>query len=492
MPALPGISRLQPGQASFGRRASAADFGAAQGAATEQRARLLPELAEASEKLLVAREGARADRALSEAALEVEQQIQALGEDPDESTHEERFEKAAAEIRGRYSKPLFGMWQGDFAERFDELHTRAALRVRDGVRARRVSAGRADKEAALQNWANAFARADEGERGEIMAEAAEAIGRAQGAGLFSAEQAHDALRRFEATATGGLWRRLKNDDPEQAMELLRERAGGLERMDEAQRAVAIEEVENEIAQRARFAKAEEAAAKAAEKEARREREEQVTNQGMGLLLDGKLTVDWIRQNRESLSRTEIDYFLDQTKAKAGAKGAIPDPAEWQRLVELQHTDPAAFLEEKPDPAKLGPVEWRKMVEAQAKVRKGGSSAPSDIRTVSRQRARLRTGLSDEQVFELQRSFEAALEDFETTKGGKSTPKERQSVLDAVELERYREGGWFSRDSLAAPGTPIEIPGVDQEDVQEAVRALELAGERVTAESITAKLEEMAQ
>lgn len=492
MPSRLPIPRLQSQGAPLGRRATAADMGGQEGQALEQRAQIPRELAEASERILSAREGARASRALSEASLEMEQQIEALRDDPDEATHEERFEKARAEIQSRHSQGLFGAWQHDFQDRFTVAGAHAAGRVRDLVRAKRVSAGRADTEAALGNWANLYARSSEMDRPAVLEQAAELVGRGVGSGLYSAEQGQAALARLKAQATDGLWRAGKNEDPEGTLEDLRASRGGFEHMDEPQRQAAIEAVEGEIKQRERFAKAEEAEAQAKLAEAKRELEEVTARQGMDLVLKGSISVDWIRQNLPNLSRTEADYFLGETRRTGPSKTGIQDMAEWQRLVDLRYDAPERFASEAIDPAKVGPVEYEKLKAAQAQARRGESASPAEVRTVARERAAQRQDLSDLERAELQRSYEAALEDFEKQKNGKATSKEQQSVLDVVELQRYRGDPWGPGGAFLQPeGAPIQVPGLSAAVVEFVVRELNAEGVRVTPESIVARARELA-
>jgi hypothetical protein len=486
---LPRIT-ARPG--SFGRRATGEDFGAAEGQARAQGAGVFSALSEASERILMARESARASRALAAASVELEQNIEALRDDPDEATHEERFEKARAEIQSRHEKTLFGPWRGEFADRFGIEGVRAGAQVRDQVRARRVSAGRADTQAALADWANLYGRAAEPNRGPLMERAAEAIGRAQGAGLFSAEQAQGELERFKATATEGLWRAGKDRDPQGTLEAVRARVGGFEHMDEPRRQVAIEALEAEIAQRERFAKAEKAEAEARVLETRRQLEEATARQGMAQVLDGSISVGWIRQNLPNLSRTEADYFLGETRRTGPSKTGIQDMAEWRRLVDLRYDAPEQFAQEKIDPAKVGPVEYEKLKEAQAKARRGESASPSEVRTVARERAKLRADLSELEQAELQRSYEAALEDFEKQKNGQASAKEQQSVMDAIELQRYRGDPWGPGGAYLQPeGTPIVVPGLSAAVVDFVTRDLNAQGVRVTPEAILARARELA-
>lgn len=486
------LPRLTARPGSFGRRATGEDLGAAEGAARVQGAGVVSELAEASGRILSAREGSRAARALSEASLEMEQQVEALRDDPDEATYEERFEKARADIRSRYSQGLFGAWQGDFEERFEIAGAQAAGRVRDLVRAKRVAAGRADSTAALGNWSNLYARAGELDRPEIMAQAAAEIGRGVGSGLFSAEQGQAALEQFKAQATEGLWRAGKNQDPEGTLEDLRARRGGFEHMDEARRQAAIEAVEGEIQQRERFAAARVTEARVQAERAQRELEEKTTKDLLFAAAQGTLTVDQIQANRENLSASTVSQLLNATKREFNPE-AVPEPVEYFRLRMLAATDPAAFAAEKIDPARVGFNKALSLIDAQAAARKKDPVVTGDnFEGRWARRIADMKGLDKEEQAQLFRIGEARVQEFQERTGNRPGPKEEQEIIDQVLLQntaRRRNFFGFSQrvvvpdPDVPAGEPPAAVEGVPQQYLPQIAEALRKAGKPVTDAAI---------
>lgn len=488
MPRLP--QQLQPGAAPVGRRAGAADFGALEAGALAERSGVARELADASQRIFDARESARASRALSEAEVELDQQIEALRDDPDENTHEERFRKAFQDVRARHSGQLSGRWRGEFDERLSVAEARLGARVRDEVRRRRIDGALADTSTALDNWAGAFARADGPERAGILGQGAEHIGRMRAAGVLSESQAQAALDRFRGQATEGLWRRGKNEAPEATLEDLRARRGGFEHMDEAARQAAIESVGAEIEQRRRFDSARESEARVARERAQRDTEESTAKEGLLRATRGKLTVDWIEQNRENLSASVLGQLLGATQREFNPS-AIPDPVEYYRLRTLHAQNPAAFAAEKVDPERVGFNKALELIDAQAAARtRDPVTTGQSFSARAIDRFELMEGLEKSERAELLRLAEARLEEYQGEKGAKPGPKEEQAIIDEVILRHVarqpRALGFLpftGGTSVRSDELPIELPGVDPGLVQEAIEALQLSGSRVTPESI---------
>lgn len=309
MPRLPGLPRLQAGPAPAPRRASGEDFGAGVGAARQQRAGVLDQVAEASERILSAREGARAGRALSEAQLELEQVHDSLRDDPDESTHEARFEAATKEIGERHRKSLFGAWQGEFADRFAEASTRGAMRVRDGVRTRRIQAGIADTNATIETLSDLYARSGDDAH---LEQGAEAVGRAAGAGLITPEQARESVATLRSRGARGLFLRLVREDPMNARQLLVDRAGGMQNMSELERESALAEAELGIAHDLQERRAATELARREREDARKRAADEAQKSADELLFAGRTgeLQQLLAQTRDVMDAGQRRFYLD--------------------------------------------------------------------------------------------------------------------------------------------------------------------------------------
>lgn len=495
MPQIPGIA----GPASFGRRADAGDFGAAEAQAGAQRGAVVGQIGQAAataavigDRIREAADQAKLSRKAAEYAAGLDEAIVGLQDDPDLDTHQERIQKASEELLRGAQKDLPPNLHGQLEDRVFSAGARAKLEVRRNVQVKRVAQGRADTAQTVDVLANVAGRTlDPRDREAVRVQALTALDAARAGNLID-QAGHDAgVSAFDQKTTEALARAGKNDHPQATLEQLRARTGGFERMEEPARQQWIEMLTNEVQQRERIAKAEKAEAEARVEKAQRDMQQEAEEHGYFAAADGLMTTDWVKENRDRLSPGAVRYFLGVAE-KAEAAGAS-DPREIFRLESLRYTNPKAFVGEKIDPARVGPRKAVELLKAQAEAKKA-DFVPTGRSFASRLTSRLgeMRGLDDDEKAELFRIGESDLQHFSNQKGGRPTADEEQSIIDDVLLRRVvRKPGFlgFGRDTaVLPPGAPLEVPNVPGQYVDQIVDSLKRAGKPINPQAISERYE----
>lgn len=485
MPTLP----VAP-PATFGRRASGSDFGADAAAARGQAElpRAIGGLAEAGLQIKAAADEMRLGRRAAEVSAQLDQLRFELDADPDIDTHESRFEERSQALLERSREGLDSPAATRLEDRVFPALAHSRLEVSAGVRRKRIDASRADLDEAVRlNSEQTAGTLDPVRRAQIRGQTVGLLERARAAGLIDQAKLDESVQFYDANAAEALARRGKNYNPVATLQDLEARRGGFENMAEGRRQAWIEEMTNEIQQRERFAKAERAEAEARAEKAQREAQEEAVSQGYLVAAQGLMDMEWVKENRALLPPSAVGYF-SQVAAKAAAPKEIPDQGYWFRMRSLQIDRPQEFAREQLDPAKLGPETTLKLKKAQQEIAKGVVTQTG--RTfVGRLNARVKKapGLTPEEQAELQRAGEADLEDFERAKGAKATPKEQESIVDALFLERVRQRapGWFSSGDteILPPEATLAIEGVDDALARRVIRKLNQLGQPVTVKTV---------
>jgi hypothetical protein len=133
----------------------------------------------------------RAENDLRQAVLDVQD-----ANDPD--TAEETLQARAKEIGAKYADELPGRYAQDFSTQFEDAASRSQIAVRGWVRELRVSATRAQTDEAVDAYQRFAADAPTREETESQrAKALAAITEAEGAGVFTAEEAQKRREEFD-------------------------------------------------------------------------------------------------------------------------------------------------------------------------------------------------------------------------------------------------------------------------------------------------------
>lgn len=152
MPVLP-LQRVQPGQVSLGRQASAADFGAAEGAAQAERGQLYgqvgqvaAQVADANDHIRQAANQAKLARVAAQYGADLDRAALDLESDPDLDSHEGKIQKTSQDLLERYRKELPTEMHGALEARVFPDQAHARLSVVSFARTKRIDNSRADLE----------------------------------------------------------------------------------------------------------------------------------------------------------------------------------------------------------------------------------------------------------------------------------------------------------------------------------------------------------
>lgn len=488
MPPLPRIAR---GPVDFGRRASPQDFGAGVAQERAQTGQIVSQVggvvAEHTDRILQARK--RAELALAAAQFQAGQS-QALFDseaDQDLDTLEERFGKRVKDLADQAKKSVDPQLHADLDERIFAAREHGMLELRRNIRNRNIGDARARTQEMLKIQSGEAARARDLVRfNQIRGQVHGQLDEQLDAGIIDRAQYDQAVRGFDESVTDARVLAGLNEDPAGTLQALRARAGVFANMNEEKRQAGIAAAENEVRQREQIAKAEAREVEARAEKAKQAQLEEAVQHGLFAEADGALSVDWVKENRARLDPQWTRYFLD---AAAKAEATVGDPREIFRLEAMQYTNPKAFAAEKLDPAKLGPKKAIELLKAQSEIKKG-EIAPTGatFRTRLIERLKEQKGIDDGERAELYRIGEASLQKFAEQKGGRPTPVEEQSVIDETLLRRtVRERGGFlflgTNTAITPEGTPLEIPDVPPQHVDQIIESLKKRGMPVTAASI---------
>lgn len=332
MPALP-IRRIQPGSAqTAGRRASAADFGAAEGQAAEQRAQVFGqvgqvagEVLDVQDRIRQASDQAKLARAAAEYGAEIDRQVLDFETDPDLDTQEERIGKASRELLKKHQQALPPELHGALENRVFPAGANARLEVTRGVNKRRIRDSVANADEMLRLSTDQAARAtDPVRRGQIRGQAVGALDGLKAAGILDQAGYDDRVLRLEkGIAEADLLAALEADpagaykelgDPGSVLAAGRSEAERLQA-----RKSALSAFEHQLSERRANASFAQAQADRAERDA----DDQADEKALDLLSGGDLPAlqQHLAANRGVLSRERRQFYLDRIASGGGISDA---------------------------------------------------------------------------------------------------------------------------------------------------------------------------
>jgi hypothetical protein len=489
MPELPRIVR-QP--ATFGRQAETLDYGGDLGLTAMGAA--IRETADAGAVVADAAWTARADRALAEASIELANAADALGQDTDWQSYEQRIQQSSREIIERYQKGLGPpKYQGEFGRQFGAYAARVQHQVRARARELAVDQATADLDVAGQAYVDLYSRtSDPQERAEIRTRWRNTLAHAVGAGVQSAEEATRRELAFDEAVDENDVRRAIKLDPIQARKAIEE--GELGRgLSPNKREQWIDVAEREAKEQERAARDAEAYARARAREAEQDAREAARKEATDLIYGTGLTPEWLAANREALDAQDYAFYSEVLRKGGRASAAAPfDQAEYDRLRTMQYEDPEAFAEADLDVRALGP-KYNELAKARQAIREGKRTGAEALNRVVQEGKRdLKIPKGFEGVWRA--AVERDVADFEAAKRAPATPDELLEIRDGVYQRMLRPGLLFGhtiaaptpREWLQGPPAPAEV--LEVEDVPAAlvpeIRAeLERVGLPVSAETI---------
>lgn len=181
---MPSLPRIQAQGSSAGRRATAADFGALEGQAREQRAGIFGQLGGAAAEVVEIRNRIREGADQAQLGLAAAQHLAATRrsvfdaeQDTDLDTLEERFEKSGQALRDEHRKALPPALHQAFEARVFPVEQNARLDVAQSVSHRRTGKARASADEMVRIATDEAARAGPVQRGQI---AGQTVGTLQG------------------------------------------------------------------------------------------------------------------------------------------------------------------------------------------------------------------------------------------------------------------------------------------------------------------------
>lgn len=320
MPQLP----IAP-PATFGRRASGADFGALEAEARGQRAQVVTQgivgAVEAGAAIKQAADEMRLGRRAAELSAALDRQRFDLEQDPDIDTHEARFEKTSQELLKNAKADL----DPQIAQRLDDrvfpALAHAKLEVSAGVRKRRLENADADRVTMLQlNGDQAAQTQDPVRRAQIRGQTVGALDQALKTGLIDQAKYDASVRTYDRSVSEADLVRTLRQDPAQVFKRLADPAdplaAGFDQAEREQwRTRAVGEYESQMAQQRAavgFAQAQqERAKKLAEDEAMRNADD-LLNKG-----DIAGLQNYLAQTREVMSPEHRRWYLERVSAGGG-------------------------------------------------------------------------------------------------------------------------------------------------------------------------------
>lgn len=198
---MASLTRIFAQPATFGREATAEDFGAAQGRATQAQGQALGQAGEAAGHIFEGAQQSKVGHAVVNATNELEQVRQKLLQDPDYETHAETFQKAREDILKRYRDTLLpGRFQDDFGLRVEPLANRIGVDVQQNMRDRAEDQSKANLDDSENQFGLLAAQASdpvqrEAFRGEYAIQVRDAVR----SGFLTAEDAVRRIDRFQKT-----------------------------------------------------------------------------------------------------------------------------------------------------------------------------------------------------------------------------------------------------------------------------------------------------
>lgn len=326
---MPVLPRLNPRPGSFGRQAQAGDLGAAEGQAQTQGGELFSQLGNTANALVEADQSARISRAVAQAAVQLDDVQTQLAQDPDFTTHDERFEKARTEILQNVGQGILpGRFSGELDDKLFPVAARVRADVRDQSRRLLVDQSVALLDQTGVDWGNRAARAPIGSasRGEAFDQMSEAIRSATGRGIITAQDAIARLRTFQREVSDSDRRAAIAADPLAALKELQKADSPLAAgLTEGERQQVLDHARTEYRQQL---EEQHSAVRFNEEQAKRAKEERgaaATKAADDALAkrDVAGVQQVLRSSRKDLTPTEYRYFLDHITGTGVTPKTIP-------------------------------------------------------------------------------------------------------------------------------------------------------------------------
>jgi hypothetical protein len=355
MPALPGLPRLQAGPTPQGRRASAADFGALEGQAREQRAGIFGQVGQAAGEVVDihtrirdAANQAKLARAAAEYGAELDRTVLDLETDPDLDTHEERIGKASKDLLKRHQQALPPELHGALENRVFPSTANAQLEVVRSTNKRRIRDSVANADEMLRLSTDQAARAaDPVRRGQIRGQAVGALEGLRAAGILDQAGYDERVQRLEkGIAEADLLAALEADpagaykelgDPASALAAGRSEAERLKA-----RADALRAFEHQLSERRAAASFAQSQADRADRDA----DDEADQRALDLLSGGDLPglQQHLAATRGVLSRDRRQFYLDRIASGGGLSDSAGGGTNPGAYVDLSNRAAAGQLE----------------------------------------------------------------------------------------------------------------------------------------------------
>lgn len=327
MPQIPQYeSRLNPSGFGSSRGSSPADFGGQTAASVDQLGQIVTRLGEhmtaVRDQTRLASTSARAERQLQELSF----QLQNGSTDdegnfvppPDPRDHEKLFDERAKQIRENAKSELnddtlFAQYEAQFTKSYG----REALSLRKANIELQKQKAMGDMAEGLDELATVASQGDVVARADAVARAHGAIDAFVAAGIMDPVKGVERKKSFDKTLdVADIRRDMRN--PELALQNL---LGGsaYPNLDPAERQQWVNTAITAVDRDAREKRAEESRRDKEAEKAKKEVQTQTAKAGADLDADGKLTVAWVRQNRDNLDETDYRALLKSASGESKVK-----------------------------------------------------------------------------------------------------------------------------------------------------------------------------
>lgn len=330
MPVLP-LPRLQPGQASLGRRASPEDFGAGVGQAGAQRAQIFgqvgqvaAEISDANDRIRTAANQAKLSRIAAQYGADLDRAALDLESDPDLDSHEQKIQKSSQDLLEKYRQELPAEMHSQLEARVFPDQAHARLSVVSFARTKRIDNSRADLVEMSRLSADKEAReGDPVRRAQIRGQRVGALDGALHSGILDQAGYDKLVRGSERQVSEADFLAVLEHDPAGAYKALASPnsplAGGLSEAERLERRKSAQEAfEQQLAQRRALV----GFSQGQEDRAKKQASDAAQKSADDLLYSGKIEElhQFIGQSREVLTPEQYRFYSDAVAQ--GGKGEV--------------------------------------------------------------------------------------------------------------------------------------------------------------------------
>ncbi len=210
---MPNLLINQPAGPVQGPRASAAEFGGQEAAATRQLGRQVQQAGE----IPAAWSAMKARRSAAEYRVALQDTARQMSLTQDLEGAEERFQTERRRLQDRFRKGSRGIYDAQASVTGDQIESQ----FRHSIRMRQIEDGQNDLDEVLRLHADELATSEApDDRAMALVRGTLAIDEARESGLIGDADVDKLTREFSTRAMGGVLRRFQNDDPAAGIEFL--------------------------------------------------------------------------------------------------------------------------------------------------------------------------------------------------------------------------------------------------------------------------------